>query len=244
MGILIVDSLTVNKTGITTDNTYFSFGKSTIKIKRDLNITTNDTHLYIAHGIARLFNSMQDRENSKDPIKEYFINVPNVTLEQINDANLYTILYDKLKLETDFLGKTILDIPQLTFNLSSASNISITEGTIITGISNPDSIINLEYGVSHGISGSVFNEDPSISFNELHLQPDFIGLSGTRLILDLDISPGTTTTAKIISDPTALGISGEQLGFAPGITDRHIAITLISKNPDISVTYSYIINPI
>lgn len=244
MGILIVDSLTVNATGVQNTNTYCSFGKSTIKIKRDLNQTTNDTHLYIAHGIARMFYSMQDRKDEKDPIKEYFINVPDVSLDQINDANLYTILYDKLKLETDFVGKTILDIPYLTFNLSSTPNISISEGTVITGITNSSSITSLEYGISHAFSSSVLGEDPQISFTELHLSPDFIGLSGTRLILDVDITTGITTTANIVSDPTALDISGEILGLSAGITDRHISVQITSKNPDSTGIYDYIINPI
>lgn len=235
MGILILESLTIDKTGVKNTETYCSFGKSTIKVKRDINNTINDTHKYIVHGIARLFYSMQDRLNGKTPIKEYYIDIPDTTLEQINDSNLYSLLYNKLKLENDFIGKTILDIPHITSNPELLNDISITEGLIINDSTNSNLIVNFDFGISHGISSNgILSENPNIIFEELHLPPDFLGLTGTGLTLDVGVSLGITNYARIIS----------QDGVSSGITNRNVNFKLISQNPDISVTYSYIINPL
>ena len=235
MGILILDSLTIDKTGFKNTETYCSFGKSTIEIKRDINNIVNDTHKYILHGIARLFYSMEDKLNGKTPIKEYYIDIPDLLLEQVNDSNLYSLLYNKLKLENDFIGKTILDIPHITSNPELLNDISITEGLIINDSTNSDLIVNLDFGISYGISSNgILGENPNIIFEELHLSPDFLGLTGTGLTLDVGVSLGITNYARIISEN----------GVSPGITNRNVNFKLISQNPDLSITYNYIINPI
>ncbi len=231
MGILITDSLVVNATGITVTNSYCSFGKSTVKIKRDINPNVIDPHIYVAHGIARLYNSIQDRKDNKDPVKQYFINLPDVDISQVNDNNLYTLLYDKLKLESDFSGKNILDIPTIGVTTSSASNVNIVSGITISDSLNQNLIRTFDYSVDNGIS-TILNENPEISFTELHLAPDFLGLSETNLKLDV-ISQGISTSARIISDNA----------ITLGITNRNIVVNLKAKNPQLSVTYNYVINP-
>lgn len=257
MGILIVDSLTDPCTGLSNTNTYASFQKSTVKVRY------NDvTGLYNAFGVANLWWSMTARLNDgntagcSNKIKAYAITTPTYTLSQFNDIGLYTILYTQLKLELDFSGKEVQDVPHLIFGLPTANQLPITtihipQSLEISDSTNPEYIITLPYTVLNGFNDSVLGEDPTVTFAEIFSSDGLtnVNLQFQNMNLDLEstITTGVTSTARVITE-----VGGPGMGIPFSMTppmflntgDTHTAnmtIRLTSVNPNKTNDYTFTI---
>ena len=250
MGILLIDSFTDPITGTTKTNAYASFDRETVKVRYNY-----DSDTYTGHGVARLFWSMIERSTNLQPIKRYVINTPAKTLREFNDQGLYTLLYEQLKLESDFSSNTINDVPNVIFGVATAAQlvggtIHIPQSTVISDSVNSDYIVDLIYTIENGFSTSVLGEEPSVTFEEIFAADTSstlnLQLENLNLNLDTSISPGVTSTARVITEV------GKTMGLpfantAPSFLNSghthtaNITIRATSVNPNKTFDYTYTI---